>query len=124
LRWSHVRGAEPLPGYRRAWLDDAVSACLGACNVAIAPDATEWRTPIPSGPLELHVSGRTDDFLFFEGEHEGVTRIAVQFDRRKRVIAKSHVYYYALWGGNISSHNGSRDLASELLDGSANAPAP
>jgi hypothetical protein len=111
VRWNPA--AEPLPRYRTDWLGTALSACLESLNVEISLEATHWRTSTPNGSIEVHVEVRTDDVLIFADDGTN-RRIAVQFDRRKRAIEKSHMYYPAILGGP-GTYNGSRDFTSEIL---------
>ena len=124
-RFGEVKGGPEAPRMSRTrtvWLNDALRGCLESLNVAIAPDAPEWRTPMPNGSLKLHVTGRTDDRLTFDGEHGEIARISGEFDRQLRAIARSRVYYATL--GNTSSYYWSREFTSELLDPPAVALEP
>ena len=140
-RVGEVKPGPDAPRMRRdrtEWLNDALKGCLQSLNVAIVSDAMEWRTPMPAGPplpddqrlrtgvqgptgqpmptgsLELHVTGRANDRLSFQGERGETARISVEFDRQMRAITQSHVYYAML--GNDSYHHWSREFTSELLD--------
>jgi hypothetical protein len=124
-RVGEVKPGPDAPRMRRdrtVWLNDALEGCLESLNVAIAPDAPEWRTPMPSGSLKLHATERTEDRLTFEGEHGEIASIEVEFDRQLRVITRSRVYYAML--GNTAYDYWSREFTGELLDEPALAAEP